>query len=254
MPKIVWMKSYEAAVKSARASKKLLLIDFYTDWCGYCKKLEAEVYPDPKVIQFSGQLVAVKLNAEREGRALAQKYGVTGFPTVLYLDADGGEWGRMPGYLPAPQFLELGSEALKTYKEQPALEAKLKQNPSNATLALELTQRFASQGNEPKLLWAAGLLGNTAQPSKCAAGYGAVGSYYIKQQKADKARTWFQKSLKVATEGGDKAYAHFGLAFCFIGERNAKGARAELNTALKTPGCPPTIRENAKKLLEQIPT
>lgn len=32
MPKIAWMKSYEAAVKSARASKKLLLVDFYTDW------------------------------------------------------------------------------------------------------------------------------------------------------------------------------------------------------------------------------
>ncbi len=32
MPKITWVKSYEAAVKSARASKKLLLIDFYTDW------------------------------------------------------------------------------------------------------------------------------------------------------------------------------------------------------------------------------
>lgn len=195
----------------------------------------------------------MKLNAEREGRALAQKYGVTGFPTVLYLDVNGGEWGRMPGFLPAPQFLQLGSEALKTYKEQPALEAKLKQNPGNAALALELTQRFASQGNEPKLLWAVGLLANTRQASKCAVGYGMVGSYYIKQQKAAKARVWFQKSLAAATDGRDKAYAHFGLAFCYMGERNAKGTRAELNAALQVPGCPEAIRENAKKILEQIP-
>lgn len=32
MPKITWLRSYEAAVKSARASKRLMLIDFYTDW------------------------------------------------------------------------------------------------------------------------------------------------------------------------------------------------------------------------------
>ena len=79
------------------------------------------------MIQFSGQLVAVKLNAEREGRAVAMKYRVSGFPTVLYLDADGGEWGRMPGFLPAPEFLQLAGDALKQYKGQPALEAKLKQ-------------------------------------------------------------------------------------------------------------------------------
>lgn len=253
MPKITWIRSYETAVKSARASKKLLLIDFYTDWCHYCKKLEAEVYPNPKVIQFCGQLVTVKLNAEREGKALAQKYGVSGFPTVLYLDAEGGEWGRMPGFLPAEGFIQLGSEVLKSFKEQPVLEAKLRQTPSNAALAADLTERFARQGNEKKALWAASLAAKGPQTNKHSMAYGALGGYYIKVEKAAKARAWFNKSLAIATEPRDKAYGHFGLAFCFIGERNAKGARAELNNVLKIAGCPQGLQDNARKLLEQIP-
>lgn len=198
-------------------------------------------------------MVAVKVNAEYEGRALAKKYGVTGFPTVLYLDAEGGEWGRMPGFLAAQGFITVGSEALKAYKEQPALEAKLKRNPGDLALATDLAQRFADQGNEPKALWVVGLVTKAPQSGKCAAAYNALGSLYIRKQNAPKARTWLQKALAVATEGRDKAYAHFGLAFCFMGERNAKGTRAELNAALKTPGCPERIQENARKLLEQIP-
>lgn len=253
MPKIAWITSYDTAAQRARASKKLLMVDFYTDWCHYCKKLDAEVYPDPKVVQFSNLLVAVKLNAEREGRALAKKYGVTGFPTVLYLDAEGGEWGRMPGFLPAPNYVEFGSQVLKTFREQPVLEARLQKNPTELSLAAQLTERFANQGNEKKALWAAGLLSKGAQSGKFAAAYGSLGSYYIKQENARQARLWLKKSLAVATEPRDKAYGHFGLAFCFIGERDAKGARAELKSVLAVPGCPEGLRENAKRLLDQIP-
>ena len=205
------------------------------------------------MIQFCGQLVTVKLNAEREGKALAKKYGVSGFPTVLYLDAEGGEWGRMPGFMPASGFIELGSGALKAFKEQPVLEAKLKQSPNNTTLAADLTERFARQDNEAKALWAARLMAKGPKTSKYASAYAALGGLYLKKEKSAAARTWFQKALAAATEPRDKAYAHFGLAFCFIGERNAKGARAELNAAIKVPGCPRGIQENANKLLEQIP-
>ncbi len=205
------------------------------------------------MIQLCGQLVAVKLNAEREGRALAQKYGVSGFPTVLYLDADGNEWGRMPGFMPTAGFMELGSGVLKAFKELPGLEATLKKNPQNTALAAELTERFARQGNETKALWSAGLMAKGPQNNKYSLAYGALGGLYLKKEKSASARTWFQKALTAATEPRDKAYAHLGLAFCFVGERNAKGARAELNAAIKVPGCPRGIQENAKQLLEQIP-
>jgi thioredoxin-related protein len=253
MSKIAWAKSYEAALKKARAGKKLIMIDFYTDWCHFCKKLDAEVYTDPKVIQLSGQLVAVKLHAEREGQDLAQQYAVRGFPTVLYVDAEGTEWGRMPGFLPAPSFLEFTSSILKTYKEQPGMEAKLKQNPGNLALAAELAERYARQKNETKALWAAGLIKKAPQSGKFSPAYIALGDLYIRQQNAPKARAWFQKALAAATDPRNKAYAHMGLAYCFVGERNAAGARSELNAVLKVPGCPSGILENARNLLEQVP-
>lgn len=195
----------------------------------------------------------MKLNAEREGKALAQKYGVSGFPTLLYLDADGGEWGRVAGFVPAPGFLQLAGDALKSYKEQPLLEAKLKQNPRDFALAADLTERLARQGNEKKALWAASLMEKGPRSGKWASACGALGRHYLKKQSGTKARPWFQKSLAASTEARDKAYAHFGLAFCFLGERNAKAARAELNAALQVPGCPRGIQDNARKILEQLP-
>lgn len=204
------------------------------------------------MIQFSGQLVAVKLNAEREGKALAIKYRVSGFPTVLYLDADGGEWGRMPGFMPAPEFLQLAGDALKEFKGQPALEAKLKQNPTDSALAAELTERLTRQGNEAKALWAAGLLTKTPQSSKYASAYIGMGRLYLRKEKAAKARPWFQKALTLATGAEDKSYGHLGLALCYFAERNAKAARAELNALLKVPGSSPGVQEKARNLLERL--
>lgn len=180
------------------------------------------------------------------------KYRVSGFPTVLYLDADGGEWGRMPGFMPAPEFLQLAGDALKQYKGQPALEAKLKQNPADSALAAELTERLARQGNETKALWAAGLLAKGPQSSKNASAYIWVGRLYLQKEKAAKARPWFQKALALATGAEDKAFAHLGLALCYVGERNVKAARAELNALLKVPGASPGIQEKARSLLERL--
>ena len=205
------------------------------------------------MIQFSGQLVAVKLNAEKEGRALAQKYRVSGFPTVLYLDSEGIEWGRMPGFLASGPFIEYAQGALKTAREQPLLEAKLQQNPGNAALAIDLTQRFARQGNTKKALWAGNLVMKAPQSAAAGRAYVVLGGMYFDKQSPAEAQPWFARSLKVSTDPRDKAYGHLGLAMCAVARQDAKVARAELNTVLKIPNCPSGIIEKARELLQQVP-
>ena len=97
-----WTDDFEAAKKQAAAENKLLLVDFSgSDWCGWCKKLDEEVFAKPEFLEGAKKdfvLVMVdspsdkKLLSEKaaeQNPKLVEKYEVHGFPTVLIMDADG---------------------------------------------------------------------------------------------------------------------------------------------------------------------
>ncbi len=64
-----------------------MLIDFYTDWCVWCKVQDTTTWKDVNVARFANNyLVAVKLDAEREGGAAAMRFRPTGYPTVVLYD------------------------------------------------------------------------------------------------------------------------------------------------------------------------
>src|SRR5689334_8822587 len=66
--------SFDAAAKAAADEQKLILIDFYTTWCEPCKMLDRETWTDPAVGKMvNDRAVALRLDAEKEGRELAAK-------------------------------------------------------------------------------------------------------------------------------------------------------------------------------------
>jgi len=93
---ILWETSYESAMETARQSGKPLMINFYTDWCGVCKQLDANTFPAGEVIAESQNFVNVKINAEVR-TDLARQYGVHSYPTILFLDANGNTLNRFAG-------------------------------------------------------------------------------------------------------------------------------------------------------------
>ncbi len=103
---ISWRTDSASAMAESRKTGKPVMIDFYTDWCGWCKELDKVTYRDPEVIGLSGSFVSLKLDAEKnpKGPELAEKYGVDGFPTILFLEPDGSLVARIVGYLPARDF------------------------------------------------------------------------------------------------------------------------------------------------------
>jgi thiol:disulfide interchange protein len=101
-----WASDLPAALGQARSEKKLVMVDFYTDWCTYCAKFDRTTLRDAQVQRALGSVVLVKLNAESDGRSEAERFGVDGYPTILFLNGNGDEVGRIPGYLPANAFLE----------------------------------------------------------------------------------------------------------------------------------------------------
>ena len=108
----VWMTDFAAAQKLSAKTKKPMLVDFTgSDWCPWCVRLDKEVFAQKAFQDFAAaNLILVKIDFPRktgqsaaekqQNRALAVKYKVNGFPTVLLMDGAGkviGKTGYRPG-------------------------------------------------------------------------------------------------------------------------------------------------------------
>ena len=77
-PRVSW-RNWDRGIEEARGSGRPVLVDVYTDWCGWCRRMEADVYSRPEVRDYlSRKFVAIKLDAEApdparyEGRTFYQ--------------------------------------------------------------------------------------------------------------------------------------------------------------------------------------
>ncbi len=106
--------SFADALKEAKKANKIVMVDFFTDWCGWCKVLDRKTYSDEDVTKFADtKLVSLKINAEKgEGVDLTKKYKIQGFPTIIFFDGNGEEVHRVVGFQDAKAFL--GSMKLAT--------------------------------------------------------------------------------------------------------------------------------------------
>jgi thioredoxin-related protein len=134
----VWQSSFEAARKRAQAEGKPLLVNFTgSDWCVFCKLLKKAVF-DTGAFQKGAprHFVLVEVDFPRakklpaglkeQNEALAKKYGIRAFPTVLVLGADGQYMART-GYrkaLTAEDYVAQLVGFVKTYDGIGALKAK----------------------------------------------------------------------------------------------------------------------------------
>jgi thiol:disulfide interchange protein len=103
---IKWNKDYASAVAQAKAKHTLVMIDFYTDWCSVCKDMDKHVYPNPDVIKAVSQYAPVKLNAEKAGTALAAKYDIDAYPTIVIVNVDGIVQKKIVGLEDAEDFAD----------------------------------------------------------------------------------------------------------------------------------------------------
>jgi thioredoxin-related protein len=117
-----WLDDYKKAQQEAKASNKLLLLNFTgSDWCGWCIRLDKDVFsqsdfkdyasknlvlleldfPWPSGARAQGQAAALK----KQNLELAQQYQVHGFPTLIVLDGNGQKLWEFEGYLPGAELI-----------------------------------------------------------------------------------------------------------------------------------------------------
>lgn len=127
------------ALAAAQAEGKLVFVDCFTEWCGPCKAMDRQVFPDPEAGAFMNpRFVCVQVDMEKgEGPAMGVKYGVSSYPTFLILDAEGTEINRAVGSMNTPQFVERIGRLSSKGNSPEALEAEyLKGNMPNNRLFL----------------------------------------------------------------------------------------------------------------------
>ena len=121
-PEFVWYK-YDEGLKKAQDEKKNIMINFYTKWCGYCRKMDNYTFADEEVKKvLMERFVPVKVDGgsknkisfngkEITEKELTMKYRVSAFPNTMFLNPAGEkiQWMYNPvrGYVGADIFLEV---------------------------------------------------------------------------------------------------------------------------------------------------
>ena len=107
--------SFEEAKIEAQKQDKLIFVDCYTTWCGPCKMMTRDIFPNENVGAFYNKnYIALKLDMEKEaGMSFGKKYPVSAYPTIYYLDAQGEILQKAVGAKRVEEFIAIGKQIMK---------------------------------------------------------------------------------------------------------------------------------------------
>ena len=103
---ISWHESLDDALAAAKENDKLVMVDFYAEWCDPCKMLEQETFPAPAVIEAARAYECTRVDVDQRPE-LAMRYGVMGIPNILFLDQAGEPLHRSVGFYPPAPFADV---------------------------------------------------------------------------------------------------------------------------------------------------
>jgi len=233
-----WLKSLAAAQKQAKASNQLIFVDMFADWCGWCHRMEQEVFPSQAFQNATDNLVLLRLNTEDggDGSNLARRFQVTSLPTFLLITNDMTIAGIIRGYAPPNDFVKSVKDSQDRYSE---FTQRVKQEPSYAKdyqkrldLAREFTQRFALPQSESRFR---SLTSERGVPQAVRdQAYYELAVAQIMQKKYTDAINTVNAFSKVQSKGESYERARLLMAQAYMEQGNIMGAANELRKFKKT--------------------
>ena len=118
---VVTWHNFNEGIKQALAQRKPIVLDFYADWCVWCKKMEEEVFSEAQVARkLKDNFICIRIYTDKDiketikykNHTLSKKeftvmLGVQGLPTVVFMDRDANFITKIPGYVKKDVFLPL---------------------------------------------------------------------------------------------------------------------------------------------------
>jgi thiol-disulfide isomerase/thioredoxin len=135
----------DQAKAMAQSDSKLILIDFYADWCGPCKKMDLETWSDNDVKTLMQKTVNARIDIDKN-KTLASYYGVKAIPTVILADNWGNTIYKSVGYNTADQVNSLLSHVPGDISPLNEPLKKLDEDPKNADLLFEVALAYQEIG------------------------------------------------------------------------------------------------------------
>ena len=112
-----WYHDWNQGIAAAKKEQKPVLVDFYTDWCHFCEVMDEKTFSDPGIKKiFASDWITIKINAEDKKTTgtfkdrtisysqLTRTFGVTGFPSYVFIDKTGEPVTVINGYRETKEF------------------------------------------------------------------------------------------------------------------------------------------------------
>ena len=140
--------SWEEALTEAKEQQKIIFVDAFTTWCGPCKRMAREVFPDEKVGDFYNRyFISVKLDMEKgEGLKFRKEYPVSAFPTLFYINGDGEVVQKVKGAQGTAKFIETGKKALALSDNSEEYAARYEEGERNPDFILKYIKSLNNSG------------------------------------------------------------------------------------------------------------
>ncbi len=246
---IKWEKDLATAIKKAKSKNLPIMIDIYTDWCSWCKELDKNTYANEKVIETAKKIVSVKLNPEtsKEGEEIAKKYGVKGYPTILFINADGFVLENVGGYVEGEKFVPYMKNAIEKL-------SKINVLLSSKEPSLEKLDLYMESGNEEEATKLFNnLLSKKSIPEESMPKY-LLGFGLIKAQKKDyeKANIYFDKIIKEYPKSEEIYISHYYKAVIMVLAGEKDKPKKYLEKLLNDSKIPKDMKSQYETLLSYI--
>jgi thiol-disulfide isomerase/thioredoxin len=108
-PELAWETDFKTALERSKKESRPLMVMMTATWCGPCKMLESETLADPWIRHFLAKFVVVKAYEDRE---VEQKYGLNGYPTLVFCDSSGEQAHKTVGHQPPHSFASQCAKAI----------------------------------------------------------------------------------------------------------------------------------------------
>lgn len=221
-----WETDFGKAKNLCKESGKLMVVDFWADWCQPCKIMEKELWNNPNVKFNAQNFVAVKIDITKD-RNTAEKFNVEGIPMVVIAMADGNVLWQQVGYRDKEVFVQalnaVPNNVSELYKYFYNINAMGKDSKFAYDIAVRF-QRLALESEHNELR--AELISRDKEFFKKSQKYNtapdleqAIEIHLMLNDvcigKPEKALKNFNKTFGSAEKCTNKELAHFFLAYCY---------------------------------------